>query len=478
MNLHKFDTKVQYLKYRALLGVARAAWEDRLQEVLFTLPKEIVPGKEATMRCCVFKERAVFSERIHLAMGGNPENPNVIEVLDIACDECPASGYEITDTCRGCIAHRCEEVCPKQAITFDEHLKGHIDKSKCINCGRCATVCPYSAIANRRRPCQNACKVQHTIGMAEDFSATIDNDRCLSCGSCVYQCPFGAIMDKSYILDAISMLKAAGKNHPLFAVVAPAVASQFDSVTVGQIFAGLKALGFTHVVETALGADMVARQEARELLEKGFLTTSCCPAFVSFVQKEFPQLAGNVSTTPSPMAMIGRYIKEHCPQAKVVFIGPCITKKAEAQKPEVKPCIDCVLTFEELEALFDSRELDLASLEDLPVEDASPFGRTFARSGGVTGAVRQALAELGADGFEFKPVVCNGIEECRTALLKAARGKLDGNFIEGMHCVGGCVNGSGCLSHISNKSISVDRFGAAARKKQLEEAVSSAQEIF
>lgn len=100
MNLHKFDTKVQYLKYRALLGVARAAWEDRLQEVLFTLPKEIVPGKEATMRCCVFKERAVFSERIHLAMGGNPENPNVIEVLDIACDECPASGYEITDTCR------------------------------------------------------------------------------------------------------------------------------------------------------------------------------------------------------------------------------------------------------------------------------------------------------------------------------------------------------------------------------------------
>ena len=75
-------------------------------------------------------------------------------------------------------------------------------------------------------------------------------------------------------------------------------------------------------------------------------------------------------------------------------------------------------------------------------------------------------------------MVCNGIEECRTSLLKAARGKLDGNFIEGMHCVGGCVNGSGCLSHISNKSISVDRFGAAARKKQLEEAVSSAQEIF
>lgn len=111
------------------------------------------------MRCCVYKERAIVNERIHMAMGGFKENPNVIEVIDIACDECPMGGYEVTESCRGCLAHRCEDVCPRDAITFDEHQRAHIDKEKCVNCGRCAKACPYSAIINKRRPCEIACKV-------------------------------------------------------------------------------------------------------------------------------------------------------------------------------------------------------------------------------------------------------------------------------------------------------------------------------
>ena len=220
--MRKFDTKVQHLKYKVLRSVARHAWNGDLLEHVTDIPKEIVPGKTPTMRCCVYKERAILAERVKIAMGGDRSNPNVIEVIDIACDECPASGYYVTDTCRGCLAHRCEDVCPKNAITFDEHQKAHIDKQKCINCGKCAAACPYSAINNRKRPCENACKIK-AIGMAEDGSAKIYNEKCVACGACVYQCPFGAITDKSFILDVIDMIKKSDDNkaYKVYAVVSP-----------------------------------------------------------------------------------------------------------------------------------------------------------------------------------------------------------------------------------------------------------------
>ena len=284
-NQRVFDTKVQYLKYKVLREVARQAWYDTLLENVLDIPKIIVPGKVPTMRCCVYKERAILAERVKLAMGGSKDNPNVIEVIDIACDECPAAGYEVTDSCRGCLAHRCEEACPKEAISFDHNHVARIDKSKCIECGRCSKVCPYSAIANRKRPCQNACKI-NAITINEDQAAAIDNEKCISCGACVYQCPFGAIMDKSFILDVIDLIKKSrqGKDYRLYAVVAPSISSQFSYAKLGQVISGLKLLGFHTVVEAALGADMVAYEESKELAEKGFLTSSCCPAFVSYVK--------------------------------------------------------------------------------------------------------------------------------------------------------------------------------------------------
>lgn len=203
--MYKFDTKVQHLKYKVLRTVAKHAWEGDLAESILDIPKEIIPGKVPTMRCCVYKERAILAERIKLATGGNRKNPNVIEALDIACDDCPSGGYVITDNCRGCIAHRCEDACPKGAITHDEHHHAHIDKERCINCGRCAEACPYSAILNRRRPCQNACKIG-AITMNEDGTVKIDDSKCISCGACVYRCPFGALSDKSFILAAIYAL--------------------------------------------------------------------------------------------------------------------------------------------------------------------------------------------------------------------------------------------------------------------------------
>ncbi len=470
--MNTFDTKVQYLKYRVLREVAKHAWKDDLWETIIDIPKEIVPGRTPTMRCCVYKERAILAERVKLATGGNKQNPNVIEVIDIACDDCPAGGYEITNACRGCLAHRCMDACRKGAITLDHNQKAHIDKSKCVECGMCAKVCPYSAIINSKRPCQNSCKVK-AISMSEEKAAKINNDKCIQCGACVYQCPFGAISDKSFILNVIDMIKKSdgNKKYKVYAVIAPSIAGQFNQVKLGQVVAGIKELGFFSVVEAALGADMVAMKESAELAEKGFVTSSCCPAFVKFVENEFPQLKDKISTNLSPMATIAKYIKSTDKDAKIVFIGPCTAKKAEFQKKTVRPYIDSVITFEELQALLDSREIELASLKEEVLDNASYFGRIFARSGGLSDAVRQGIKENGIVGFEYKPVVCDGIEQCKIALLKASKGISDGNFIEGMACVSGCIGGAGCLTHGEKNRRDVDKYGMEAYEKTISDAI-------
>lgn len=471
--MRKFDTEVQYLKYRVLKEVAKSAFENDLHHAVYNIPQKIVAGPHATMRCCIYKERAIVGERINLAMGGNPENPNVVEVLDIACDECPVGGYEVSDACRGCIAHRCERVCRLGAITFDKNQKAIIDKEKCVECGKCASVCPFSAITNYKRPCQKSCKVK-AISMDDNKKALIDNNTCISCGACVYQCPFGAIMDKSYIVNVINLIKESqnNTNYKLYAVIAPSIGSQFKYAKLGQVISGIKMLGFHAVVEAALGADMVASAEADELMEKGFLTSSCCPAFVDYIKKQFPTLTEHISHNLSPMATIAKYIKETDPSAKVVFIGPCIAKKMEMKRPEVEPYIDSVITFEELQALMDSKDIDLEILPEEDLVQASYFGRIFARSGGLTEAVKEVMIEKGKEDYELKPLVCDGIEACRTALLKASKHALPNNFIEGMACVGGCIGGAGCLTHGERNKNEIDNYGKEAQEKTILGAIA------
>ena len=469
-----FDTKVQHLKYKVLREVARFAWEGTLAQNVINIPKIIVPGKTPTMRCCIYKEQAIVTERVKLAMGGNSENKNVIEVINIACDECPMGGYEVTGACRGCLAHRCEDVCKKGAITIDSNQKAHIDKTKCVECGMCAKVCPYSAIINHKRPCEQACKVK-AISMDDDKAAKINDEKCISCGACVYQCPWGAINDKSYILDVINVIKESNcnQNYKVYAVVAPSIASQFVYAKLGQVLKGIKELGFYDVVEAALGADIVALSEAKELAEKGFLTSSCCPAFVSYVKKQFPDLSEYISHNLSPMATIAKRIKESDKNAKAIFIGPCTAKKMEFQKDEVAPYVDSVITFEELQALFDSKNLEINNLPEEKIENASYYGRIFARNCGLSEAVAEGLKERGIDGFDLKAVPCDGIEACRVALLKASKRVLDGNFIEGMACVGGCIGGAGCLTHGDVNKLHVDKYGKTSTKKNITDAVNA-----
>lgn len=477
--MHRFETRIQEIRNSVYTEVARLAWEDRIQNVaaVLDIPEKIIPGPKALLRCCIYKERAIIVSRIKLAMGGDKRNPCLVEVLPIACDECPVTEIMVGPACRGCLATRCVNACPKDAISIVNH-RAKVDPDKCITCGRCVTACQYGAILKTQRPCEKSCPVK-AISMGSDSKASIDESKCIACGSCVNQCPFGAIQDKSFIVDAIHMIKGADHwGYKTYAVVAPSIAGQFAPASYGQVVEGLKKLGFDGVAEVALGADMVADQESEELAEKGMLCSSCCPGFVGYIEKKHPEMEDMVSRTPSPMVMIGLHIKQKDPDAKVIFIGPCVTKKKEFQLSKTMNAIDCALTFEELLSLFQSRDIVLEELNEAPLDEASPFGRNFARSGGVAQAVTQAVKEKGIDKeFDLKTVACSGIEACEVALLKAKRKILEGNFIEGMACEGGCVQGPGCLVRSPRNKMDVEKHAKQADGRNIAAAVAGSAQV-
>ena len=463
-----FDTAVQELKYRVIKELIQAYDKGLDNEIFHDIPIRIMPGPKASLRCCVYKERAILQERLKLAMGGDKNNPNVVEVIDIACDECPVDGILTTPACRGCISHRCVEACPKGAISIVDK-RSVVDKDKCIECGKCTQACPYNALILQKRPCVASCKA-NAIKVNADKKAVIDNNKCVGCGACVYQCPFGAISDKSYILDALDIIKNSQNNtaYKVYAIIAPAIVAQFNYARIEQVITGMHKLGFFQVIETALGADMTLSEEADELKERGTLTSSCCPSFVKYVEKNFPELAGYISSTPSPMVMAGRLVKSMDETAKVIFVGPCTSKKFEYKSDAAKDAIDCVISFEELQAFLDARNIDVSTLEDTHLDNASYYGRIFARSGGLS----EGVAELAkARGFEARPVAMSGLEECRKQLLMLKAKRSPYNFFEGMACDGGCVNGALCLHHGPKSLTDVNRYGEQAKEKTVENTV-------
>ena len=469
-----FDTNVQWIKYQVLREVIRRAYEGGLENA-YTIPRTLAPGPKADTRCCIHKERAVLMDRVHMAMGGNKENPNVIEVLYEACDECPAGGMIVTDVCRGCLMHSCKEVCPKGAITIVDH-RCTIDKSKCIECGKCAQACPYSAIIAQKRPCIKSCKVK-AISINEEDKAEIDNSKCISCGACVVSCPFGAISDKSLVLDIIKILKESENNtrYRVYAVIAPAIVSQCRFGRATQVVTAIKKLGFHQVVEAAIGADITLYNEAREFKEKAsesenpVMTTSCCPAFVRFVETNFPELKDAISTSVSPMVMAARLIKHSDPTAKVVFIGPCAAKKFEYTLEKTHGMIDSVMSFEELQAFVDARGIDTTQCEDSTLDNASYYGRIFAKSGGIAQGVAHVAEKMGFEGV--KPVAMNGIDQCRQHLTLLRAKKATANFFEGMACDGGCVGGPLSITRSPKNVFDVDKYGNEAKEKEIDGSV-------
>jgi len=465
----KFENHVKYIKYRVLKEIATSLLNGTLEDDVFSIPKRIITGSKAETRCCIYKERAIISERVRHALAGDKNGGNIVEVIDIACDECPIYRFSITEACRGCLAHRCMESCPVGAISFVNH-KAHIDQDKCIECGRCTKVCPYNAIADVRRPCIRSCKTRALHHDPKTKIARIDYEKCIQCGACVYQCPFGAIVDQSSLKDVINLIRDSGqnKNYNVYALVAPSISNQFADERIGQIIAGIRKLGFSDVLEVAYGADMVVRHEVAEITgsisEKKWMTSSCCPTFVSYIDKKYPSLADHVSKTVSPMIALARFVKHSDPAAKVVFIGPCISKKAEIKKENVLGDVDYVITFEELQAFLDAREIIFKECEEAELNSASYFGRIFARSGGVAEAVKHIL-ETDYDGaICLETMVCSGIGECDKAVKAVQGGKMEDVFIEAMACEGGCICGPASLSHGKRDRMQVEMHAEAAPK--------------
>lgn len=472
--MRNFESDVQLIKYEVLKEVVKLTLECNIKEKYRSIAKKIIPGPKPRTRCCIYKEREIINERVKLAMGGNKKNKNIIEVINVACDECPIHRFTITEACRGCLAHKCSEVCPVGAI-YNINQRSYINTDKCIECGRCKTVCPYNAISDVMRPCKRACNAK-ALSFDENKKAVIDNEKCIQCGSCVYQCPFGAIVDKSFVAPVVNLLQSvkSEKNLHVYAIIAPAISSQFTYAKIGQVITGIKKLGFHDVIEAALGADMVALQETEEfthnLKEVKTMTSSCCPAFVTYIRKNYPELIPNISSTVSPMIAISRLIKNIDAKAKVVFIGPCTAKKAEISEPDIRGITDYVITFEELQAMLDAYDINIEECEESPLNNASFYGRIFARSGGLTESIKHLLSAKNLN-VDFNPLSCDGIQECDKALKLLKFNKLTANFIEGMACTGGCIGGAASLCHGPKDKNEVDKYGKLALEKHVADSL-------
>lgn len=471
--MRKFESNVQYIKYLVNREITERFINGTLDSSLDEIAEKLVPGPKPATRCCIYKERHIIKERAKNAIYPQTKE-NVISILHDACDECPVNRFMITEACRGCLGHRCQEVCPRNAIFMVNH-HAYINQELCIECGRCKEVCPFNAISDVKRPCIRSCEIG-AIQIDENKKAVIDDSKCVSCGACVHQCPFGAIVDKPFVLDVLNLLKKSENNtkYKVYAVVAPAISSQFTNARIEQVITGIEKIGFYHAVEAALGADIVSYHEAHEFAETieemKWKTTSCCPAFVDYVSKKFPELMDHVSKTVSPMVATARLIKSLDEDAKIVFIGPCTAKKMEIKKDDIKDAVDLVITFEELQAMLDAMNIELEKCEDSVLDNASFYGRLFARSGGVSEAVKQVV---GHEKFnvEFKPVAADGLDACTKILRLAKAGKLDGNFIEGMACKCGCIGGAASLSHGPKDVTQVDKYSALSKEKNSIDAI-------
>ena len=469
------------IRKKVFTEVARMAYSGKGYEGVDELPYIIVPGDRPLHRESVFLERAIASERVRVAMGLNMRpiqsrhlltegmdaaavaqqyyEPPLINIIPYACHACPTNQYRVTESCQNCLAASCQKVCPKDAISF-VNGKSYIDPDKCIKCGKCAKACPYHAIIHLERPCQNACGMD-AIEADEYGRAVINQDKCVACGQCLVSCPFGAIVDKGQIFQVIQSIL---KGDKVVAIVAPAFIGQFGKhSTPGKFVAAMKKLGFEKVVEVAVGADMCTIEEAKDFLEKvpaeqHYMATSCCPAWHSMIYKMFPGETKNISMTLTPMVYTARLMKKQMPECKVVFIGPCAAKKLEAIREDIRSDVDFVLTFEELQGMFEAKEVHFETIEELEVlNEGTAAGRGFAVSGGVAGAVTKLIHQMEPE-REIQTARAEGLRECRKLMTLAKAGKYNGCLLEGMACPGGCVAGAGTLLPVELAANVVGRY--------------------
>ncbi len=493
------DKTIREIRRKVFYEVAKLAFDGDYTKV-GELPYRILPGVEAQHRSSIFLERAIVGERIRLAIGlplrafdahaplatGISESaidekfydPPLINIIKFACNACPDK-FVVSDCCQGCLSHPCLDVCHKGAVSMRDG-KSVIDEAKCVKCGRCKEVCPYSAIIHMKRPCSAACGVD-AIDSDENRRAVIDYGKCVACGMCIVSCPFGAISDKGQIFQ---LAHALNKHDNVIAIVAPSFVGQFGAtVTPAKFVLALKQLGFSDVVEVAVGADLCAIEEAKDFIalvpeKQAFMATSCCPSWIMMAKKQFPELRENISLALTPMVLTARLTKKKYPDSKIVFVGPCTAKKLEASRKSVRSDVDFVITFEELMAMFDAKNISLKDIDGgEELEDATAAGRGFAVSGGVASAVVEVINRLEPD-KHVDTVTAEGLKNCRVLLEMASKGKYDGYLLEGMACPGGCVAGTGTLAPSKKTTAIVAKYKSEAIKKNALESEFEAEMDF
>lgn len=458
-----------YIRRELMIRLVRAFDEKNLENEVDKIPIKLRPRHSESSRCCIYHDRAVLKYRLMALLGISVEDETdeakplkaylaerlalhaipttkplqPLSVCGPACSGCPDAKIVSTPNCRGCFARPCVYSCPKKAIRI-ENGSSVIDQTLCVKCGKCIAVCPFHAIVKTTVPCEESCPVK-AIRKNSDGVAEINFEKCVFCGKCFTACPFSAVMERSQLLDVLVALQRGGRT---VAMIAPSAAKQFPG-TIEQLLSACIKVGFTDVIEVALGAEKTTEHETAEFIErisndpKTFMTTSCCPAYVTLIEKHLPELKKHVSETPSPMVFTRDMVKEKDPEARVVFIGPCVAKRSEARRKGVHH----VLSFEELGAILAGRKIDVMACEPWPVpRPATVTARNFARSCGVTEAVLTEATSKVPD-FKLNAKQINGIDSKTCSILKLhASGKLPVNFLEVMACQGGCVNGPCSLS--------------------------------
>lgn len=479
----KYQNNATKIRRALLIRIAQAFNLEKLIEQIDKIPIEMFPkNNRELLRCCVYKERAIIKHRIMSILGFGVEEDDgiislseyarralgreklqsdeILSVLDIACSGCVKSQYLITNACRGCMARPCTLNCPKKAISM-ENQQAKINYDLCIDCGRCMQVCPYHAIIRIPVPCEEACPVD-AIGKDDSGKAVINFSACISCGQCMDACPFGAVMEKSQFIDVLKILK---NKKSVIAMIAPAIAGDQFRGNLQQIAAAIKQLGFDQVFEVAGGADITSQHEIEEFIErmrKGdtMMTSSCCPAYTEAVKKHIPELQKFVSTAATPMHYTAEVVKKINPQALTVFIGPCIAKRKEAL---TDPYVDYVLTFEELDALFAAKNIDVSKCAESNLENRpSDEGRGFAATCGVTEALLKKANKDAAIKMEF----IDGLNKQTIKQLKShAKQPGDFNFLEVMGCNGGCIGGPCAIGKLQQAKLAIQKISKNNTKK-------------
>ncbi|MGN0607034.1 MAG: [Fe-Fe] hydrogenase large subunit C-terminal domain-containing protein [Oscillospiraceae bacterium] len=441
--MKQFDSKIQKINHELMKSIISYSLDGKYDKCDKFLMDNIekFTEKNGLSSCCIYKEEAVMRERINL-LCAKKNSENITDIIKPACEDCSAGGYIVTDACKNCLNQKCALVCENHAILFDLNGKAVINKKLCSECGKCISQCQYNAILSLKRPCENSCSLK-ALTVNDKKIAVINNDKCISCGMCVLSCPNGAVSEKSFIAKAAEIIYEGSKKnkYTVYALVDPSFIHQYPECKPSQFMNAVKETGFNEVSVFYEYIEKTAYMQAGELVDKGFVISKYCPAFINYLNIHFSGISENITEIDSPVIEAANEIKNKNSNSRIVFIAPCSARKKEFLNNNL---IDCVITFEELDAFFDALNI---KPEEMPADtEYDELTEKNKFEGSFSELLSDALNNKGIGNLRYRSGFYSGIDECRTALLKSSKKVSINTFIDASICSNGCINGSGCIN--------------------------------